>query len=316
MPKKNSEQAIYICCHCDEPHTSLDQFYKINSGLYAKRGYLPICKKHFAETLEKYTEKYGDTRKAMRRICMAFDLYYTDSVFDSCVEDDVSVMLGNYFKRLNMKQCQNKTFDTSLEEGFDFEQINYKAELEKKKKAEKLGAKESKDVELKEEKVDPKDIEKWGTGFDNIDYGILNSHYNLLKAANPNGDSNQEIFITDLCYTKMQQMRAVREGNVDDYNKLTDSYRKSFQQAGLKTVRDANINEEFTIGVTAETIEKYTPAEYYKNKELYRDHDNIGEYIERFLLRPLRNLMHGTKDRDYEFYVKDEGDTDGYSEEE
>ena len=63
-------------------------------------------------------------------------------------------------------------------------------------------------------------------------------------------------------------------------------------------------------------IEKYTPAEYYKDKKLYRDYDNLGEYISRFLFRPLKNLMFGTQDRDYEYYVKDEGDTDGYSEEE
>ena len=114
----------------------------------------------------------------------------------------------------------------------------------------------------------------------------------------------------------MQQMKAVREGRVDDYNKLTETYRKSFTTAGLKTVREANIDEEFTIGVNAETIEKYTPAEYYKNKQLYKDHDDLGEYLDRFLLRPLRNLMHGTKDRDYEFFVKDEGDSNEYDDEE
>lgn len=113
----------------------------------------------------------------------------------------------------------------------------------------------------------------------------------------------------------MQQMKAVREGEIDNYNKLTESYRKSFQQAGLKTVKETNINEDFLIGVNAETIEKYTPAEYYKNKKLFADNDGIGGYIERFLLRPLRNLMHGTKDRDYEFYVKEEGDTDDLDEE-
>ena len=74
--------------------------------------------------------------------------------------------------------------------------------------------------------------------------------------------------------------------------------------------------EDFTIGVNAETIEKYTPAEYYKNRSLYKDHDNIGDYIERFLLRPLRNLMRGTKDRDAEFFVKDEEENDGFTDDE
>ncbi len=307
MPKKEMGQTTYVCYQCNEHFTSLTQFYKSYSDLYARTGYLPICKNCLGELFDSYVEKYRDVRKAMQRICMAFDLYYSDSIFDTC-NDGTSAILGNYIRRLNMKQYKGKTFNNTLDEGFEFN----KASTSKKKNVPEVQEQDEQEVD----EIDPADIEKWGIGFENVDYGILNSHYRLLKTANPNCDSNQEIFITDLCYTKMQQMKAVREGRVDDYNKLTDSYRKSFTQAGLKTVRDSSINEEFTIGVNAETIEKYTPAEYYKNKELYHDFDNIGNYINRFLLRPLRNLMHGTKDRDYEYFVKDEENEDVYQEEE
>ena len=306
MPKKELDSVAYVCCQCNRKFSSLNQFYKSYSGLYSATGYLPICKSCFGELFNLYIEKYKSTRKAMQRLCMAFDLYYNDSLFDICAEKE-ETLVGNYIKRLNMLQYKGKTFDTTLDEGFVFSDIRtVKKHIEQKPKEEPVKE------EVKEEviEVDPHDIEKWGLGLEPIDYEILNTHYKFLINANPNCDSNQEIFIQDLCYTKMQQMKAVREGRVDDYNKLTDSYRKSFKEAGLKTVRESAVNEEFTIGVTGETIEKYTPAEYYKNKELYRDYDNIGGYIERFLLRPLRNLMYGSKDRDYEFFVKDEGDVD------
>ena len=135
----------------------------------------------------------------------------------------------------------------------------------------------------------------------------------FLKQANPNCDSNQEIFIDDLCYIKMQMMKAIREDRPDDYSRLSEQYRKSFEKAGLKTTRDTTETESFTVGVNIETIEKYTPAEYYKNLSLHKDHDNIGEYIERFMLRPLRNLMYGTVDRDHEFYVKEEEDVNEFT---
>lgn len=295
MPNKENKS---VCCLCGEPlaHT---EFYKSNSGFY-KESHLPICKSCFNEKYGNYSVEYDDKAKAMRRMCMAFDVYYNPELFDKCKKDG-EVVLGTYFRMLNMTQNKGKTFEDTLDEEF---------ELAKREK-EKGG----KVWQIEEEQINPKDIERWGFGFENEDYDILNSHYNLLKSANPNCDSNQEIFIDDLCFTKMQQLKAVREGNVDDYNKLTDSYRKSFKEAGLKTVRDSNINEEFSMGVNAEIIEKYTPAEYYKGKELYKDFDNIGDYISRFLLRPLKNLMHGTKDRDREFYVKDESETDGFTEE-
>jgi hypothetical protein len=61
-------------------------------------------------------------------------------------------------------------------------------------------------------------------------------------------------------------MNAVREGRVDDYKKLTESYIKSFREAGLKTVRETSNAEDFVLGIGIEEIEKYTPAEYYKDK--------------------------------------------------
>ena len=72
----------------------------------------------------------------------------------------------------------------------------------------------------------------------------MERHYDSLVAANPRSNSNQEIYIMDLCYTKMQQLKAIRDGNVDNYNKLTESYRKSFKEAGLKTVQDNDINND------------------------------------------------------------------------
>lgn len=295
MPKKNVSQSAYVCCQCNKSFDSLTQFYKAYSSLYAGTGYLPICKDCFAKLFNSYLEKYKDPQKAMKRICMAFDLYYNDSLFDTC-NDGTKALIGNYIKRLNMVQYKHKTFTTTLDEGFDFYNINNTSKKNK-------NSEESERGEAEAEKIDPKDIEKWGCGFQKVDYDILNSHYKFLKKANPNCDSNQEIFITDLCYTKMQQMKAVREGHVDDYNKLTDSYRKTFQQAGLKTIRDESNNADDCWGVFAALVSQYTPEEYYKDKNLYEDNDNIGIEYERHVLRPLRNLEYNSQDRDYEYFV-------------
>lgn len=305
MAKEKKQSDECICCRCGSslPKTS---FYSSTSDIFGGIGRLPICKTCLNDLYKKYKLQLMNPLQALQRICMTFDLYYDEHLAQICSVNDVSV-IGDYFRKSNLGQFRGKTFDTNIEEGiFDSsKQASHDAEADKAPKEEEDG-----------QVIDPKLIEKWGEGLMYIDYLELDKHYKYLKSANPNGDNNQEIFIIDLCYTKMQQMKAVREGRVDDYNKLTESYRKSFQQAGLKTVRDPNMTEGFLLGVNAETIEKYTPAEYYKNKALYKDYDGIGDYIERFMLRPLRNLMHGTTDRDTEFYVKDEAESDEYSDDE
>lgn len=286
-------------CPCCGNEYSLEKgYYKSSSELFMGTGRLPICISCVNDLYDIYLQRYKRPQNTIKRMCMLFDMYYDESIIDSCIKDNC--VMGEYIKKMNLSQNRKKSFDTSLREGFSFRMT--------------VGTERDVFV-VDDETVHPEDIERWGGGLDIADYRTLNSHYNFLKEANPNCDSNQEIFIVDLCYIKMQQMKAIREGKTDDYSKMAEQYRKSFSQAGLKTTRDANEAESFAVGVNIETIEKYTPAEYYKNKSLYKDHDNIGDYMERFCLRPLRNLMHGTTDRDHEFFVKDEEDVNEFADE-
>ena len=65
------------------------------------------------------------------------------------------------------------------------------------------------------------------------------------------------------------------------------------------------------MGVTLATIAQYTPEEYYKDKKLYKDFDGLGDYFDRFVKRPLKNLMTGSIERDSEYCVKEKsGDAD------
>lgn len=302
----SKEMGRYTCCQCGRTYPQTE-FNKACSSLYKGIGHLPICKQCITELYETYYEKYKDKKKAIQRICMAFDLYYDDSVFKSCSYNDTTTIIGTYIKCLNMYQYKGKTFEDTMErDSYD----RYKLKKQQKlNRAEKLAA-EKQEAEKQAAEIPTEDIEKWGTGFGKVDYDILNSHYKLLKESNPNCDTNQEIFINDLCYIKMQQMKAAREGNVDDFNKLTDSYRKSFKEAGLKTTQEVNMGSEDCWGNWTSLIEGYTPAEYYKNKELFKDHDGIGDYFKRLVLRPLRNLKYGTTDRDYEYCIGDDEDVE------
>jgi len=299
-------------------------YYKTYSALYNDNGYLPLCKRCLGELFESYIEKYGDIKKALKRICMAYDLYYSDTLFDTILEkysSNPGKFLGSYIKNLNLNQYRDKTFDDVLQDEkrvffFDESVTTRVVEIIKEVPSDKtdnqvspidlINNEKVNESPQEEKKPSAQDINRWGDGLEYADYATLNTHYKLLKNANPNVDSNQEVFIIDLCYTNMLKLKALREGRIDDYNKMSESYRKSFKQAGLKTVKDTSANEDSTLGITIADMEQFTPAEYYRNKKLYKDFDGIGKYFVDTVLRPLRNLMHGTKDKDPVYYVKDE----------
>lgn len=299
MPKTEEK---CICCHCGET-LSISQFYVTLSNFYYN-GHLPICKKCFSKKFYQFRQEYHSDKKAMQRMCMAFDVFFDESLFDTCGDDEEKIV-GKYFRKLNIVQYRDKTFDDTIANGY----VGLSGDrLQKPEK--RVAVVDQYGNEHENEKVSPKDIEKWGLGFDPDDYKVLNDHYKYLKNANPNTDNNAEIFIIDLCYMNMQKMKALRENRIDDYNKLTESYRKSFGAAGLKTVQEGMKTADDCWSTFVGVVSQYTPEEYYKNKDKYKDHDGLGEYYERMAIRPLRNLELGTNDRDKEFYVHEEDDSD------
>lgn len=291
LPEREIE---YRCDRCKRVESKPTNFYRSNSQLYDNNGYLPICKDCLAQLYNKYLLYFHDVGKAIKRLCMAFDLYYNDDLVKACLKkSNLTPPIGEYMKKLNIAQCRRKTFDTTIDEGFLFNDED--------------DVMIPSDEEIKPVTTIPDSVKmRWGSGLSDDDYKTLEEHYRYLKKANPDFDSNQEIFIMDLCQTKMQQTRAMTSGRTDDYIKLTESYRKTFAQAGLKTTPDVAESNNESWGTWISMISKYTPEEYYKDKKLYKDFDGIGEYFKRFVLRPLKNLQLGTTDRDKEFYVGDE----------
>lgn len=292
MPKSDSVDSAKrcSCTKCEKPFQSRN-FYKSNSSFYIN-GYLPICKDCLDETFEMYVKEYHSAKRAVQRICMAYDIYYSDAIYNKCLDGDGSISIATYIQKSSMPQHKNKTFDTSLGEGFYF-------------------TGESNGINMgvadcgEEPEADPKLVEKWGAGFLPDDYEVLESHYITLKKNNPNANNNQEIFITSLCHLNMMMVKALKNADLDGYAKANDQYSKTFTKAGLKTVQEVDMSSDDCWGEWVRRIEEYTPAEYYKNKSLFKDFDGIGDYFKRFVLRPLKNLMHGTTDRDYEYCVKD-----------
>lgn len=286
----------YRCIKCGRNETKPINFYKSNSALYDNNGYMPICKDCLAKLYNRYLLSFHDIHKAIKRICMAFDLYYNDNIVDSCLKkSQATPPIGDYIKKLNLSNYKGKTFDNTIDECFLFDLDEINSTLPEK------------DEDIKPITTIPESVKmRWGSGLSDNDYKTLEEHYKYLKKANPDFDSNQEIFIMDLCQTKMQQTRAMMTGRTDDYIKLTESYRKTFAQAGLKTTPDVAESNNESWGTWIGMISKYTPEEYYKDKTLYKDFDGIGEYFKRFVLRPLKNLQLGTTDRDKEFFVSDE----------
>lgn len=289
------------CIRCGKPFTGRNFNKKSENPHYSYISYIPICKECLNKLFMLYKDEYGSDQKAVKRICMAYNIYYSDVIYQMCVDTQGNASIATYIAKSNLPAFRKKTFDNSIEEGFYFTGES------------KSIGETSSDISNAKIQADPKLVLKWGNDFSVDDYEVLENHYKMLKHNNPNATNNQEIFITSLCHLNMMMTKALKDKDLDSYTKANEQYSKVFTKAGLKAVQEVDMGSDDCWGEWVRRIEEYTPAEYYKNKSLFKDFDNVGDYFKRFVLRPLRNLMHGTTDRDYEYCVKD-GDENEYSE--
>lgn len=298
---KEDEPNFYKCPCCATSYVKLDDnFPASQSELYAGWNYhLPICKRCLDRMFEHYTEVYGnDEDKAIRRICEKYDIYYCESLLSASRKITKNrSRIHTYISKANLVQYKGKTYDTTLDE----ERNNTISSIEDYDEKKANGEVNTTKAALK----------RWGVGvFADTDYSILEEHYKMLKENNPNADNNQEIFIKSLCHLNLLMTKALKDNDLDGYTKANSEYAKTFKQAGLRTVEEKDSSSDECFGVTLATISQYTPEEFYKDKKLYEDYAEIGEYFDRHVCRPMKNIMTGSNERDKEFFVPEDGDID------
>lgn len=296
-PENMDNPNFYKCPTCGHHYKDLKSFPASQSELYAGWDYhIPICKICLDKLFEHYTDVYGgDEDLAIRRICEKYDIYYNISLLNASRKiTKTRSRIHNYISKANLIQYKDKTYDTTLDEERT-NVISSKEDFDEKKS--------NGDITTTKTAV-----ERWGVGiFSDEDYSMLEEHYKMLKKNNPNADNNQEIFIKSLCHLNLLMMKALKENDLDGYTKANGEYSKTFKQAGLKTVEEKDSSNSDVVGVTLAVISQYTPEEFYKDKKLYEDFDGLGDYYERHVCRPMKNLMTGSNDRDKEFFVPENG---------
>lgn len=289
----------YKCSACGKGFTNQNgNFQRTNDVLFqCNNGYLPWCKECTDVYVNQITALYSYNEEfAMKDFCQRAGWNYDTNALIASMETysghKSRSRISHYAAKKNLNCGGRKTFIDSLKFEYEQKQNNIITSREQAKSEEST--------------ITASAVDRWGVGFAEADYKNLDEHYRMLKKNNPNCDNNQEIFIKSLCNLNMLMVKALKDGDSDKYVKLTDQYAKTFKQAGLRTVNEQDSSADECLGVTLAAISQYTPEEYYKDKALYKDFDNIGGYFDRFVKRPLKNLMFGSNERDSEFFVKED----------
>ena len=295
--KRDTTKKKYICTRCGSEYDKQNgNFARCASPLVAGNDkYLTVCNQCLDDMYHHYFDVLGNRNDAIRRMCMKFDLYFSDKVLtmiDASKREYESPMKA-YLSKVNLAQVPGTTFDDTLDEEREvhIDTVEDIDDLSKKRSTEYVPT------------VD--DYDMWGPGYTAQEYKMLNAHYHSLVDVSDDL-SRQDAIIRTLCETYIMKERARQREEIGKYKDLSKIYTDYYAVAGFKKRKSTDEMANENLGVMAAIAEGIGPAEYYQDKTLFRDYDGIGEYMDRFVRRPLQNLMTGETEMDPEYNVGDD----------
>ncbi len=291
-------QPKYKCNCCGKEYNQLKtHFYVSASSANKDTGYLSTCKTCVQKIYTELEKKYDSEYKAVRRVCMMFDIYFSEKVFQASAKRNADTnRMCAYMGMYNRAQygTVGKTYEDSIDE----------------EKAQELleASKHLYDTPIEKDEVGQYDIshlkKKFGLGYEDDEYLAMEDHYNILSAKIDDNDVVQQLLIMDLCDTKIQEIRCRKKGDTKGMREFKQLYQTTLGTANLKP-KESNYNDENDSLINSiALIEKYAPPQVVGHLELFKDIDNLEpDYLSRFIERPHRNLENDTNIMDEEYSI-------------
>lgn len=270
---------------CDFCHKRLDssEFYDSDSDFYMAIGKIPYCKDCVDELFRIQYEKYVKMgydfpdRRAMERLSMAFDLYYSDSVFDSAAKvmsDTTSTTVARAFFRMQ-QMYQNKIkdgYDTTIRENYNASQ---KMPSNNGVVTNVVEAKEEKYRHIKEA------TSLFGEGFSQKDYTYLYEQYMDWTARHECDTKAKEEVFKQICLTQLELHKAHVNGK--DTKDLTATLQKLMETGKIQPKQNSAeaISDAQTFGTLIDKYENTKPLP--EIDEELKDVDKIGLYLDVFV---------------------------------
>lgn len=277
-----TNKAKYTCLYCGNDYVETN-FYRSYSRLFSNIGKIPYCKQCVEKFYQQYYEEYVNEgcltpeKNAIKRVCMTFDIYYTDDVFNSAVnkirESNMNISpMGQYMKTMQLSQYKDKSYDNTV--------------LNEMKEEFVASVSNGNSINME---VDQKTIDFFGSGFTDEDYKFLLREYNDWTARHECNTKAQEEVFKRICFKQLEILKATRKN--EETKNLDATFQNLLDTAKLQPKQnsgDATADNQ-TLGTLIDKWENERPLP--EIDEELRDVDKIGAYVDIFFKGHLAKMM-------------------------
>ena len=295
VSKIEEEKSICTCCGKEK---KVSDFYLSKSILHKASGRMSLCKLCIGKIYNDYLSRYQDTREAIYYMCRKLDIGYSESILRGAITEiengKKTAVYQIYMTKFNSIGDLNGA-------GVDFDASDMFIDNESEEDQEEQ-------IIKSERALTEKDlVDRWGYGWTLEELQWLEKDYYSWSTRHECNSLSLERLFEMICVKELEIRNARQDKKPTD--KLEKSLRELLSDSNLTPKNMSTLNESEStksFGLWIKDIEAHRPAEYFEDKKIYDDHDGIGEYFERFVLRPMKNLLVGTREFDKEFNVEDE----------
>jgi hypothetical protein len=292
------------CRHCMKMRPSRDFYEAVDGGLVDKNGLFSICKDSINELFDTLLASEKSYEKSTLKLCRILNLRYEESAVQAALKQletykergTEGKFFGSYKSKLHavLKTTQR------MESGIDLQYTEVTS-------INITGTNTLND--FNESEIERDVIAFWGDGYETEDYEWLEKTLADWKRTHKSDTMAEETLLKEIVFKQFEIRKSRKDGT--STAALVKELQDLMKTASVDPAKTSLANSgraQDTFSSFIRMIEENEPASYYsqEDKKLFKDFDNIEYYFDKYIRRPLRNFVSGSRD----FNVDSESDED------
>lgn len=267
-------------------------------SLLDKNGFLSVCSDCIVELYAKLIQTEFTLEKTLLRLCRALNIEYSEKAID---------LTKDLIHRIEVKKRKPKNIFGIYTKALFLSKGGMSAKSGSKRDWTFVEPKNLVEIINNSDYMDNKEYYEamWGKGKHPEEYMFLENELSEWQKTHKSDTKAEQVLLKEICHKELEVDKARTESKpVGNLVKELQDLMKTASVDPSKANNNSLGKTQDTFSSFIKTIEENEPCEYYKDKKLFSDFDNIAWYFDKYITRPLKNFI--TSSRDFNVDENDE----------
>ena len=294
VSKTGVEVETIYCRRCMQ-HKIPREFWSAVDTEIDRNGFFSVCSDCCNEMFDSFVISEGSIEAALLTMCRKLNMKYDEAAIESAKKQIETVRASGKavpsflsIYKIKLVSTQSSKFDKREPDDLTYQEVTT--------------INVSQDVNtlrnFDPDEIDPDVIMFWGEGFETKDYAWLEKTMDEWKKTHRSDTMSEQVLLKEIVM-KQFEIKKTREANKPVTSAMLRDLQDLMKTSAVdpsKANQASNGRHNDTFSAFIRMIEENRPAEYYQDRKLFEDFDGLEQYFLKFISRPLKNFITGSRD--------------------